>query len=139
MLILGMSLAILSCSKNASSSSEGGDYHGKWLVTLMMGDDDLRDIISVSIDKSTITMTFDDAGLSDLCDKYGPSHTVHYTYKPKDADIHDKLGASLSFDSPLYFLPYSSYYISKVFIEPQGNGFLWWDNNGNHVLKLSKF
>lgn len=131
----------LSCSKEGKPTSATSGYLGKWRVSLIIGQGDLSDIIYVNIEKSKITMTFQEGGhYGTLFDEYGPSNSVHYTYKEHDVDIVGNLGSSLTFDSPLYFVPYSTKndYISKVFFEIEEDGITWWDEQASHGLFLSK-
>lgn len=140
-------IGLTSCSDH-KLELDSTSFLGDWTVVSMMGQGGLSDIISIHIDESAITMKFKEGDhYGTLFDEYGPSNTVSYTYNADDVDIHGKRGASLTFDKPLYFEPYSSFnnYITKVFIEIQDrhdgmNGiFLTWTCSArSHLLTLQK-
>ena len=105
-LILSTLIGLTSCSKESSSNSS---YLGKWKLSGVMGHGALTEITSMTIKESTVTMTFDKEGYyGSLYKEYGPSNTVNYTYNPHDIDMFGKECASLTFDSPLFIIPYST-------------------------------
>lgn len=136
-LIVG--LLFYSCSKEGAPSSSSGIL-GAWDVSLIIGPDQLNEIASIKIDKSTITMSFKKGYYGYLYKEYGPSNIVHYTYNANDVDVDGKRAISLTFDKPLYFVEYSPWrdYISKVIIDVDGNEFIWSDYDLTHGLLLSK-
>jgi hypothetical protein len=133
-----------SCDKG-TMTSKGKYFYGTWDVSLVGGQGDLTDILTVKIDESTVTMTFKEGGAyGALYDYYGSSNTVSYSYNENDVDPLGKKCASLTFDSHLYFAEwsYGNAYVSKVFIG-QGQGFLtgcvaWRDDSLSHQFILSK-
>ena len=133
-----------SCDKG-TMTSKGKYFYGTWDVSLVGGQGDLTDILTVKIDESTVTMTFKQGGhYGYLYDHYGPSNTVSYSYNENDVDLIGAKCASLTFDSPLYFVGWSTGndYVSKVFIN-KGQGFLagcvaWRDDSLSHQLLLTK-
>lgn len=133
-----------SCNKEAMNS-EGKYFYGTWDVSLVGGQGDLTDILTVKIDESTVTMTFKEGGwYGALYDYYGPSNTVSYSYNENDVDLLGEKCASLTFDSPLYFeeLSGGNVFVSKVFID-EGPVFLagsvsWRDERLSHQMLLTK-
>lgn len=139
-LLLISCFAFVSCDKDGSSSG-GMYYYGTWDASLMVGQGSLRDIMTIKIDKSTITMTFKkDGGYGYLYEEYGASNTVSYTYNANDTDITGEKQESLTFDSPLYFVSYSggNEYVSKVYITKGQGGIVWSGEDLSHGLMLTK-
>ena len=138
-LLLVSFFTFVSCDNDGSS---GGMYfYGTWDSSLMMGQGDLRDITTVKIDQSTVTMTFNKDGYYGyLYEHYGQSKTVYYTYNANDVDFAGEARESLTFDSPLYFVQLSSgkEFISKVFITKGPGGLVWYSADLSHGLFLSK-
>lgn len=142
-LLLISFFTFVSCDKEDSSS--GGMYfYGTWDVGLIVGHGCLSEIMTIKIDKSTVTMTFEkDGWYKTLYNHYGSSNTVSYTYNPNDKDYSGEKRESLTFDTPLYFIPWSDSIesISKVFINKgQGvmKGVVWRNDDSSHGLLLSK-
>lgn len=134
---------LVSCDKGDSSSGSTY-YYGTWDVSLIVGHGCLTEIMTIKIDKSTVTMTFEKDGYyGTLYDKYGSSNTVSYTYNANDKDFTGETRESLTFDSPLYFVKWSDQneYISKVFInkgEGITKGVVWSSEDLSHGLLLTK-
>lgn len=139
-LVLFIAAASVSCCSKGGASSSG--FLGNWKASLIVGQGDLSDIQKIKIEKSTITVCFEEGGhYGALYEAYGPSHSVHYTSKANDVDSKGEQGTSLTFDEPLYFVEYSlgNDYISKVFIKKvEGGKILWWDDLATHSFSLSK-
>ena len=74
-LLLVSFFTFVSCDNDDSS---GGMYfYGTWDSSLMMGQGDLRDITTVKIDQSTVTMTFNEDGYYGyLYEHYGQSKCI---------------------------------------------------------------
>ena len=133
-----------SCDKE-KMASKGKYFYGTWDVSLVGGQGDLTDIMTVKIDESTVTMTFKEGGwYGALYDYYGPSNTVSYSYNENDVDLLGEKCASLTFDSPLYFVEWSdgNVFVSKVFIN-EGPVFVagsvsWRDEDLSHQMILTK-
>lgn len=133
----------VSCDK-AGSSSGGMYYYGTWDVSLIVGHGCLTEIMTIEINKSTVTMTFDKDGYyGSLYGEYGSTNTVSYTYNANDKDFTGETRESLTFDSPLYFVKWSDHneYISKIFInngEGIMKGVVWSNDDLSHGLLLTR-
>ncbi len=142
--LLNCLVILTSCDKE-EKASKGKYFYGTWDVSLVGGQGDLTDILTVKIDESTVTMTFKEGGwYGALYDYYGPSNTVSYSYNENDVDLFGEKCASLTFDSPLYFeeLSGGNVFVSKVFID-EGPVFLagsvsWRDDRLSHQMLLTK-
>ena len=147
LLIISMFIGLTSCSDHTLDPNTNSIL-GNWNVVSMMGQGGLSDILSITIDETTVTMKFKEGGdYGTLFEEYGESNTVSYTYKADDVDLHGTKGISLTFDEPLYFEPYSTSnnYITKVFIEMKDRYagvdgiFLSWSCSArSHVLTFSR-
>jgi len=137
LLALGISMAMSSCTRESFRSYIMGD----WKTTLISGSATLNEVVGIQIGTHTVTMYFDTGYYSYLFSEYGDYHTVDYIFRAYDTDSYGGRGMSLTFDHPLYFWSddYGDFFVQKVFLAEDRNGFVMWDEDCTHEFYLQEW